>query len=343
VRVAILGCGSLGGVIAVRLASHPEVRLTVWNRDPRIAEAAAGPGLWVRQGRSVRSARLKLSPPERPPEEELDCILLATKSGGLMESARRLAGRLSQGGFFLTVQNGLIALDLAEELGSHRVLPGCVLWGATMTAPGQYTITAPGAFLIGSLQDDSRSGPRVQLAQRLLRRVFPVRNTPNIRGVLWSKLAVTASFTTLGAITGLPFGELASTSWRREVVLSLGREVLAVATARGQRLEPLGSGFDVERLLSDRGYPPLLRYLLLRLVAHRHRRTVSGMLESLRRGQATEVAFVNGRVARLAEEAGVSAPFNRLACELVGELERGALHPDPSLIERFRVLASGRR
>ena len=42
--MAVVGCGSLGGVIAVRLASQPEVRLTVWNRNPQIAEAAAGRG-----------------------------------------------------------------------------------------------------------------------------------------------------------------------------------------------------------------------------------------------------------------------------------------------------------
>jgi 2-dehydropantoate 2-reductase len=337
VRVAILGCGSLGGVIAVRLASHPEARLTVWNRDPRIAEAAAGRGLQVRQGRSVQNARLKLSSPEQPPEEPLDCILLATKSNGLREAARALAGRLSERGYFLTVQNGLIALDLAEELGSDRLLPGCVLWGSSMTAPGEYTVTAPGTFMIGSLQGDPLADPRVEQARRLLSWVFPVRRTLNIRGALWSKLAITASFTTLGAVTGLSFGELARTRLRREVLLKLSREVLAVATARGVRLEPLGAGFDVERLLVDRGYPPLLRHLLLRLVAHRHRRTVSGMLEALRRGRPTEIAFVNGRVVRLAEEAGISVPFNRLACDLIGRLERGALLPDPALLERFRI------
>lgn len=336
-RVAILGCGSLGGVIAVRLARQPEVRLTVWNRNPQIAEAAAGRGLRVRQGRRLQSARLALEAPGRMPEEPLDCILLATRSEGLQEAARALAGRLSRQGFFLTLQNGLIALDLAEELGSDRLLPGCVLWGASMTAPGEYTVTAKGPFLIGGLRDEPGCESRLEQAQRLLGRVFPVRRTANIRGALWSKMAITASFTALGAITGLPFGELARTRARREVLLFLGREVRSVAAGRGVRLERLGAGLDLERLLSERGYPPALKHLLLRLVARRHRRTESGALRSLRRGRPTELSFVNGRLVRLAGEAGIPAPFNRLAWELIAELERGALAPDPALLRRFRA------
>ena len=336
-RVAILGCGSLGGVIAVRLASQPGVRLTVWNRNPQIAEAAAGRGLEVRQGRRLQSARLALREPELGPGEPLDCILLATRSEGLLAAASSLAGRLSERGFFLTLQNGLIALDLAEELGSERVLPGCVLWGASMTAPGRYAVTATGPFLIGSLLEGSGAELRLEQARRLLAGVFPVKRTANIRGALWSKLAITASFTTLGALSGLPFGELAGTRPRRKLLLALGREVLAVASACGVRLERLGPGLDVERLLSERGYPPALKHLLLRLVAFRHRRTVSGALRSLQRGRPTELEFINGRLLHLAAGAGVDAPCNRLAFELAGRLERRTLAPDPALLERFRA------
>jgi len=337
VRVAILGCGSLGGVIAVRLAGQPDIRLTVWNRNPQIAEAAAGRGLEVRHGHRVRRARLALQAPEQWQGEPLDCILLATRSEGLLQAARSLAARLSERGFFLALQNGLIALDLAGELGADRLLPGCVLWGASMTAPGAYEVTAAGPFLIGSLLAGPGCESRLEQAQRLLGRVFPVRRTANIRGALWSKLAITASFTTLGALSGLSFGRLAGTRERRELLLALGREVLAVARASGVRLERLGGGLDVERLLSERGYPPALKHLLLRLLAYRHRRTVSGALRSLQRGRPTELDFINGRVLRLAEGAGVAAPCNRLACELAGELERGVLHPDPALLERFRA------
>jgi 2-dehydropantoate 2-reductase len=110
-----------------------------------------------------------------------------------------------------------------------------------------------------------------------------------------------------------------------------------VAHACGVRLERLAAGLDVERLLSERGYPPVLKHLLLRLVAFRHRRTVSGALRSLERGRPTELDFINGRLLRLAEAAGIAAPCNRLASELAGELERGALDPDPALLERFRA------
>jgi 2-dehydropantoate 2-reductase len=65
------------------------------------------------------------------------------------------------------------------------------------------------------------------------------------------------------------------------------------------------------------------------------------MLDSLRRGRPTEIDFLNGLVARTAEQAGLPAPWNRAVCQLVGEMERGLLQPqEPNLIELGRRAAA---
>ncbi|MBN1835979.1 MAG: 2-dehydropantoate 2-reductase [Spirochaetales bacterium] len=344
-RVGILGCGALGGVMAVRLAEVEGIHLEVYNSNPEIARAVEERGLVLldRGRKTVRRVRLLPAPPapgagDRP----LDLVILATKSVGLVEAARGLLPALGEGGVLVTTQNGLVALDLAEALGPERVVAGVVLWGASMDAPGVYRVTAHGPFVIGPPGPGlDRAAAVVDRVAAVLGQVFPVRSSANMPGVLWSKLAITASLTTLGAVTGLSFGELVRRRDSRRLLLGLGSEVLAAARSTGVSLEPLAGGLDMERLLSPSGspgaYPAPLRHLLIRLIGWKHRSTESSMLDSLRRGRRTEIGFINGRVVELCKEAGLPCPLNQLAVELVRELEKGTGMPAVEQLERFAV------
>ena len=336
-NVAVVGCGSLGGVIAVRLAGRQGLHLEVLNRNPRIAEAASRQGLRLHAGGRWFTARVRLAgAPLNPP---YDAVILAQKANGLEQTCRELLPALAPRGFFLTTQNGLVGLELRRSFGPERVVPGCVLWGASMTEPGVYELTASGPFLLPA----GEAFP-LRDAGALLSQVFPVRPCPDITGALWSKLAISASFTALGAISGLRFGRLAATAERRRLILAIGEEVLRAARAQGVELGALGGGLNVRRFLlpaEEGGYPTARKHLLLRLLGWKNRRTESSMLDSLRRGRPTEIDFLNGLVVRLAEQAGLPAPWNRAVCQLVGEMERGQLGPrDSNLAELARRAAA---
>ena len=332
-NVAVVGCGSLGGVIAVRLAGRQGLHLQVLNRNSLIAEAASRQGLRLRVGGRWSTARVPLLPaPSRGP---YDAVILAQKANGLERTCRELLPALAPRGFFLTTQNGLAGLELVRAFGPARVVPSCVLWGASMTSPGVYELTASGPFLLQA----GEASPLPE-ARALLSQIFPVRLCPDITAVLWSKLAISASFTALGAISGLRFGQLAASPEGRRMILAIGEEVFRAARAQGVELGELGGGLNARRFLQPAGqggYPPTRKHLLLRLMGWKHRRTESSMLDSLRRGRPTEIDFLNGLVVRAAEQAGLPAPWNRAVCQLVGEMERGLLQPQESnLIELGR-------
>jgi 2-dehydropantoate 2-reductase len=340
-NVAVVGCGSLGGVIAARLAGRRGLELEVLNRNPRIAEAASRHGLRLRAWGRWFTARVPLvaSPSGRP----YDAVILAQKANGLEQTCRDLLPALAPRGFFITTQNGLSGLELLRSLGPERLVPGCVLWGASMTEPGVYELTASGPFLLPA----GETSP-LREARALLSGVFPARPCPDIAAALWSKLAISASFTSLGAISGLRFGRLAAAAERRRLILAIGEEVLLTARSRGVELGSLGGGLNVGRFLqpaAEGGYPPARKHLLLRLLGWKNRRTESSMLDSLRRGRPTEIDFLNGLVARLAEQAGLPAPCNRAVCQLVGEMERGQRQPGESnlaeLASRAATLKAG--
>jgi len=334
-NVLVVGCGSLGGVIAVRLAGCKDLRLEVLNRNPRIAEAASGQGLRLRAGGRWHTAHVPLAAaPLHPP---YDAVILAQKTNGLEQTCRELLPALAPRGFFLTTQNGLIALELARSLGGERVVPGCVLWGASMTAPGVYRLTATGPFLLQAGETPPRSEARALLSQ-----VFPVKLCPDIAAALWAKLAISASFTSLGALSGLRFGRLAAAPDSRRLILALGEEVLRAARSQGVEPGTLGGGLNVGRFLQpaeEGGYTAARKHLLLRLMGWKHRRTESSMLDSLRRGRPTEIDFLNGLVVRTAEQAGLPAPWNRAVCRLVGEMERGQREPGESNLAELAALA----
>lgn len=335
-NVLVVGCGSLGGVIAVRLAGRKGLRLEVLNRNPRIAEAASGQGLRLRAGGRWHTARVPLvTAPLHPP---YDAIILAQKANGLEQTCRELLPALAPRGFFLTTQNGLVALELARSLGGERVVPGCVLWGASMTAPAVYRLTASGPFLL-----QAGENPPLNEARALLSQIFPVKLCPDIAAALWSKLAISASFTSLGAISGLRFGRLATAAESRRLILAIGEEVLRAARSQGVEPGALGGGLNVRRFLqpaAEGGYGPARKHLLLRLMGWKHRRTESSMLDSLRRGRPTEIDFLNGLVVRTAEQAGLPAPWNRAVCRLVAGLERGQLEPGESNLAELARLAA---
>jgi len=334
-KVAILGCGSLGGVMAAGLSTQPDIDLTVIDRDPQIGQAINTRGLTLRRGKRAQRHRVRLV--EKVGSEAFDALILATRANSLVEAAKSLKGNLAPGACVITVQNGLVALDLLDVVGAERLVPGCVLWGASMEAPGEYRITNSGSFIIGSLTDPPCPAA-VSLAQILLSHVFPLTISANIRGVLWSKLAITTTFTTLGAITGLSFGHLAADREIRDIILRFGVELFEVGRAEGISFEPLNAGLKIGSLISDTGYPRLLKHLLIRIIGFKNRHDESSMLDSIRRGLKTEIDFINGRVVRSAEASGVPVPYNRTAVDLVEQMERGARHPDKENLTVFRKL-----
>jgi 2-dehydropantoate 2-reductase len=335
-NIAILGCGSLGGVMAGRLAGLPEIRLTVLNRNPAIAAAVEKNGLILKEGRKRQTTAVTIKN-EPESNERFDALILATKSNGLLEAVQRLEPHLSGDAAIITTQNGLVALDLEEVVGAGRLIPGVVLWGASMDGPGEYRITAHGPFIIGDLRG-SISNPAVERAARLLSSIFPVIRSQNIRGVLWSKLAVTATLTTLGAVTGLRFGKLVAKRRIRSLILAVGGEVLEVSRSKGITVEQLNRAVDIERLFSENGYAGWMKHLLIRIVGWKHRKTESSLLDSLRRGRKTEIDFLNGTVVSTAVSLGIEVPYNRLLVDMVGEMERGEREPGMDNLALFRDL-----
>jgi 2-dehydropantoate 2-reductase len=321
-RILIQGVGGIGGVTAARLLRAGYSCLLVTGNE-EIAHAINTGGLQVttQRERFVQEARAFPTLDDLP-DVRFDLSLLVMKAHPVVEIARQTVPRLEPWGYVVTCQNGIVEDDVAAAVGRKRVVSAIVGWGGTMHEPGVYEKTGPGSIHIGEL--DGGLSDRVQELSKVLESVTPVVMQKNIRGALWSKLAINSIVTTLGALTGETLGVMLAQRRIRDVALVLYSEVVGTAEAAGVKLERIVAHPKLLYLPPD----PLpgerwLKDLLARLVGRRYGRLRSSMLQSLERGRKSEIDFLNGHVVRKAREVDVAVPVNEALVRMIKEIEAG--------------------
>lgn len=338
-RLLLMGCGSIGGVIAGGLlrAGHD---LTLVTHNDEITHAINTEGLRVTtpegQWSVPATAHTHLDEVAGP----FDAVYLAMKGTGVEQAARDVAGYLAPEGYAVTLQNGVVEDRVAAILGRGRVIGALVGWGATMHAPGVSEMTSRGEMVVGEL--DGRTTPRVEQVKATLDAVAPTTVSANIYGVLWSKLAINSVITPLGATTGQLLGQMLRRAALRRLALAITSEVVDVAEAHGIVLEPVGGTLDIYRLYlppkrraGGSGFDLLARHAIMYLVGLKFRRLKSSMLQSLERGRRTEIDYLNGYVVEKAREKGVPVPVNAALTALVREIETGARPIRPDNLEEL--------
>src|SRR4051812_25454107 len=157
-----------------------------------------------------------------------DFILLCTRTIDLESALAPAAPLLASHGAVVCLMNGLPEERAAKLVGAGRVLGAVIGWSASR---GQ-GVTGGGEFVLGG------ASPRRHEAAEILRKVAPVRETDNLAGARWSKLAMNCAISTLGALSGFSLGEMAARRHVRRLALRVVAADVEVARSRGVQLEP---------------------------------------------------------------------------------------------------------
>lgn len=332
-RRLLMGCGSVGGVLAsTLLRAGRDVAIVTNNNE--ITHAVNTFGLRVKAPKGEWAVPAQVSTRLDELRGPFDTVLLAMKATDVEQAARDVASFLAPEGFVVTLQNGIVEDRIAEILGRERVIGALVGWGATMRAPGEYQITSGGEIVFGEL--DGQVTARARRLLSTLESATPTTLSNNIYGVLWSKLAINCTITTLGAVTGQLLGRMLSRRRVRQLALAITSEVMDVARAQRISMEPVGGTLDIERLYLPPGrrrrgfgWDILLRQIIMFAVGVRFRQLKSSMLQSLERGRRAEIEFMNGYVVEKGQEKGVPTPVNTALTAMVREIESGERSMSP--------------
>ena len=311
-HIGVLGAGAVGGVLAALLdrAGHD---VTVTARGEHLA-AIQSEGLKLSGHWGSHTARVDAR--EILPDG-LDLAIITTKAHDARDALT--ANRAALDGIpVLVIQNGLESIAVASEVLPHSLVAGgLALYAASYLAPGSVSVTTPASTYLG--------GAAAELFEQALGAVIPVAVVENFAGAQWTKLFVN-QLNALPAITGLSVQEtIAHTGLRRVLTRSM-QELVRVAKAAGVRFEPL-QGLTDARLTLFAALPVWAAQVLpLRFGRYLGETPNPGStLQSLRRGQRTEIDHLNGAVV-----AAGAAPVNARLVELVHGVEESGRFLSPA-------------
>lgn len=317
--VLIWGAGAIGGVLGAYWARAGEDVLMVDIVAGHV-EACRTQGLRIHG--PVEEFRQIV--PAVTPEEvsgRFSRIVLAVKAPATEAATEALAPHLAEDGYVLSAQNGLNELTIARIVGEERVMGAFVNFGADWHGPGDILFGNRGAVVVGEA-----AGPvqdRTRAMHALLKAFEPEAVlTDDIWAYLWGKLGYGAMlFAT--ALTPDSMTDNFADPARAPAFIALGREVMAVAAARG--VAPKGfNGFEPQAFAP--GEDAAARACIARLAEFNSTtaKTHSGIWRDLAiRKRRTEVDPQVGVVCDLGRRAGVPTPALDAVKALINDIEDG--------------------
>lgn len=329
-RIGVIGAGAIGGAIAALLAREGH-DVEVAARGAHLA-AIREHGLQITGGWADYTAKVTANELlTRSPELVIVATKAADAGGAIRDNLVLLRGTP-----VVVIQNGLDGIPTAKAAAPRSdIVGGLAVFAVSFLSPGEIKVTSAGRLYLGVAHGDSDVPARY--AARVLGEILPTVVVPNFLGAQWTKLVIN-QVNALPAITGLSVQETIRDGRLRRVLTASMRE--AVRTGFANRVK-----FDNLQGLSNRGLRlfsilPVFIGQALPVMMSRWMGSVpnpGSTLQSIRRGQPTEVDYLNGAVVRAATAVGRIAPVNAALVDLVHEVERiGEFFSVDDVVKRAR-------
>lgn len=318
--ILIWGAGAIGGTLGAYWARAGE-NVVMVDIVPEHVQACRTDGLSI-SGPVETFAQIVPSVTPDELDGRFSRIVLAVKAQATEAAATALARHLADDGYVLSAQNGLNELTIAGIVGEERTMGAFVNFGADWHGPGDILFGNRGAVVVGEIDGSVRD--RTRDMHRLLSIFEPdAVLTPDIWSYLWGKLGYGAMlFAT--ALTPQSMTENFADPARVPAFIALGREVMAVAAARGVR--PTGfNGFDPQAFMAG-ATDADARACIAGLADFNSTtaKTHSGIWRDLAiRKRRTEVDPQIGIICDLGRAAGVPTPALDAVKQLINDIEAG--------------------
>ena len=282
-RIAIIGPGAVGGVIAAWLNHAGRHELTLCARRPIAELRVETPNRLL-----VSRPRVLTRPTDATP---VDWVLVTTKSYDAAGVAAWLDA-LGRDAPVAILQNGVEHVArFTPYLAAERILPVVVDLPAERTAPGRIRQRGPGLLTVA---DDARGR---EFAALFAGTDLNVVLTSDFRSAVWRKLCLNAA----GVINALllqPAG-IFHDEQIGALALAIIRECIAVGRAEGAVLD---DSLAASILQICRSAPP---------------DAVNSLQADRSAGRPMEIDARNGVIVRLGRKHGIATPSNQMAVALL--------------------------
>ena len=335
-RYCIYGAGSLGTVLGAYITKNGG-KIDLINRNK--AHVAA---LQEKGARIIGTVNMTVPVTAYTPDEmtgKYDVILLMTKQLHNKEVVTMLKDFLTETGVIVTLQNGIPEPGIAEIVGAGHTMGCTVEWGATLSAPGECTLTSdPDSLSFHMGKMDGITDEQFKMVSDLLELMCPVHAEDNLIGARWSKLLINATFSGLGTVVGGVFGDVSETKENREIAVMCMKECIDVGHAAGATFAPV-QGKDITKLFYYKSaLKKAFALFLMPIAMKKHRAIEPSMLQDLKHGKPCEIDAINGVVCEWGRKCNVPTPVNDRIVEVVKKIQNGELKAEAANIKLFEDL-----
>jgi 2-dehydropantoate 2-reductase len=301
-KIAIIGCGAMGSIYAVRLGAAGNDVLVIDPDQPSI-EQMNRHGLRVTGPGYDEVVPLRAS--TTAPAEAMDLIVLAVKAANVKSGAQQALPMLGPATPVLTIQNGLGSAEtVAGIVGDQRVAVGIASgFGAARVAPGHVHHNAMRAMRFGAYSSLPHATVE-SIAQAWTDAGFDAAAVTDIAAMQWEKLICNAAYSAPCALTGMTVGQVMDDPEMAPVSQAAATEAWTVARASGIAIavpDPVVHARNFGAQMPDAKPSALLD--------HEARRV-------------SEIDVINGAVPRQGARVGVAAPVNATLTAVVKSVER---------------------
>jgi 2-dehydropantoate 2-reductase len=309
-RIAVYGCGGVGGYFGGRLAQIGRQVVFIARNENLTALRSTG----LRVGSIAGDFVIDKVEATNDPAEvgNVDYVLCCVKSWQVPAAARAIKPMVGADTLVVPLQNGVEAPEqLIAELGADHVLGGLCAVVAFQAAPGHIKHSGANPLIrFGHLDD--HADPRVNALSETFNHCSGVKSSipDNMRVAMWMKFMLITPWSGLGAVSRAPIGVLLDQPETRELLVEAADEIYRLGLARGIALPDDSVDKTMQTLA---GITP---------------NSTTSMQRDLVRGRPSELDAQNGAVVRLGHESGVETPVNRFFLYSLRSLElraRGAL------------------
>lgn len=291
-RLATMATGGIGGFLAVKLTQAGHEVATI-ARGAHL-EAIRANGLTLSNADGETTIRPWIATDDPAAVGPVDVVIFGVKAGGLRSAAEACRPLLAPHTLVAPFLNGVEAPDLlARILPPENVGAGVARISTTIGAPGVIKqVGLQNRFVFA--ERDSRPSERVQaLADALAGAGVGVEVSDDIDRELWSKFVLFSGVSGVTAAARCRIGDILDSPELTALFRTLVAETAALARARGVAVAD-----DVEARVFD-------------AIQRLPREMRASTAIDLEKGAALETEWINGAVARLSAEAGLSAPANQ--------------------------------
>lgn len=315
-KIAVIGAGAIGGVVAGYLKLKCEDICIIGHAES--IKAINEKGLEISGVRGNLNTKINAS---CELDFKPDLVILATKTQDI-DTALKNNLKFIRDTVVLTTQNGIQADNIAAKyVSKENIISSIIMFGATYLEAGKVVHNFEGSWIMGKMFNANPDG-KVIAAADILDKAFTTIVSEDIQGMKYLKIFVNAN-NCIPAILGLSMQDTFKDPEMSRISINIWKEGINIVSKAGINLVSL-PGFPLENITKLIAIPVIDAVRIFSgIMSNLSKEPLYGsILQSIKRGRTSEIDYINGEFVNLAEKNNLSASLNKKLVEMVHEVEK---------------------